>query len=369
MLLNVFLLTCVLSVGLQPLATRLGLIDHPDERRRHENPTPLCGGLAMLSAVVFVGMLDVRVLPASPAALIGIGLVIAIGVADDRWQLRAVPRLGGQLLAAMLIVGFGALGAPDLGSFAGLAGPAEVLLGLVIAVGLVVGLINSLNMIDGVDGLAGTVALSAFFWLCATALSVGNDPAAREAEVLMAATAGFLFWNARHRWRPRALVFLGDGGSTALGAAVAYLILVLSNGEAAVPLPSLIWVAAVPIIDTLSLIVRRLAAGHSPFMADRQHLHHLLLDLGLPPGAVTATIAAASFACGAIGFAGITWGLNDAAMAAALAIPAAAHLGVVHAARNRVRAGSGVPWFRVEAVSPEGSEPMGRRTIISRLWV
>ena len=366
MLLNVFLLACVLSVGLQPLAARLGLIDKPDERRRHDTPTPLCGGLAILAAVALVAMLEPRVLPASPAALAGLVLVLAIGVADDRWQLRAVPRLGGQGLAAAIIVGFGSLGAPNLGSFAVLPGPAGIVLGLVVALGLVVGLINSLNMIDGVDGLAGTVSLSAFFWLCITALTVGNDAAARQAEVLIAATAGFLVWNARHRWRPRALVFLGDGGSTALGAAVAYLILELCNGDKGVPLPSLIWVAAVPIIDTLSLIVRRLAIGHSPFQADRQHLHHLLLDLGLAPGAVAATIALASFACGAVGYAGFRWGLNGSVMVVALAIPAVAHFAVVHAARDRARTGSGMAWLRPGEGATESSGPVALETIISR---
>ena len=132
---------------------------------------------------------------------------------------------------------------------------------------------------------------------------------------------------------------MGDGGSTALGAAMAYLMLVLSHGAASAPLPGLLWMAAIPMIDTVSLIVRRMAARRSPFSADRQHIHHLLLDLGMSPGAVTATIGAAAFVCGAIGYAGIFWQVPTAWLLLGLAVPLAAHCAIVLAARDLSRPG------------------------------
>jgi UDP-GlcNAc:undecaprenyl-phosphate GlcNAc-1-phosphate transferase len=111
-----------------------------------------------------------------------------------------------------------------------------------------------------------------------------------------------------------------------LGAAIAFFIVVLAGGpEPAASFPALLWICAVPAIDTLSLIVRRLRADQSPLAADRRHLHHLLLDAGFSPWSATAVIVALCFSLGAIGVGGSYVGVSDAVMAFVLLVPLAIH--------------------------------------------
>ncbi len=127
--------------------------------------------------------------------------------------------------------------------------------------------------------------------------------------LLMSATIGFLWFNLRHPWRRCAEVFMGDAGSMMLGAAVAFFMIRISaDAGSGVPFIAMLWLVIIPAIDTVSLVVRRLAAGHSPLAADRQHLHHLLLDAGLSPAAVAGMIVAVSFALGGFGLAAAALG-------------------------------------------------------------
>ncbi len=170
----------------------------------------------------------------------------------------------------------------------------------------VVGVINALNMSDGLDGLAGGLALIAAGWLIvlvqsAPSLQRGNSDALL---ILVMVIAGFLCFNLRPPWRARASVFMGDAGSTMLGFVLAWFLVHLSQGPAAVMVPmTAVWILAVPLLDTVAVMIRRIRAGHSPFAADRQHLHHLLLGLGLSDGQTTALLLAVALTTGAAGVA------------------------------------------------------------------
>jgi UDP-GlcNAc:undecaprenyl-phosphate GlcNAc-1-phosphate transferase len=193
-----------------------------------------------------------------------------------------------------------------------------------VAVLFVVGLINSWNMIDGVDGLAGGGAAVALFWLAVIASLKGAGELVLPIVVLLAAVCGFLVFNMRSPWVARAKIFLGDAGSTALGAAIAYLVITLSiRGNIAFSV--LLWIVIIPVLDTLSLIVRRLHAGRSPLAADRWHLHHLLLDRSVSPAMTTIIIIAASAICGGIGCISIVTGASNFTMTLALVVPLVAH--------------------------------------------
>ena len=305
------------SFLLTPLAMRFarltGALDTPDYSRRvHSLPIPRAGGLAVVLAFLAVGVITMLLSagPASPtsgpfpfryawagdqmsrdqllALLIGTGLAAAFGFIDDRWQIRARWQLIFQLCLAGLAVYFGvtimSINNP-LDFMGGLmqdpivfatssAQPVTVASAFVTTL-WIVGMINSINFIDGLDGLSVGVALIAALTLGLISLSdnVGEytPMVALLCAALGGALAGFLPWN----FYP-ARIFIGTTGVMAVGYALAVLS-ILGTAKIAVAM----LVLGVPIIDTFWIITRRLASRRSPFTPDRGHIHHRLLDLGL----------------------------------------------------------------------------------------
>ncbi len=297
-----FVVTVVACLALHPLARRWGLVDRPGGRKTHHGEVPLVGGIAMLLGIAVATPLAVE--PGSD----GIGyllaaclLLTAVGVSDDRFEVRPRIRLLVHTLAVLIGAAAFRLDHLTLGSVLGdgsitLAGlPAAAMIVL-----LTVGIVNAMNMIDGADGLAGVVGLVALVSMAALEFGAGDAAVAPVALAGCGAAAGFLLLNAPALWNRRARVFMGDAGATLLGFLMAWVALGITQGPrpAAWPVTTL-WIAALPIYDLLWSIGRRALRGRSPFEADRGHLHHLLLDGGL---GVRATFAA--FALLAVAWAG-----------------------------------------------------------------
>ncbi|KQY26679.1 hypothetical protein ASD31_00245 [Rhizobium sp. Root482] len=309
-------------------AVHLALIDHPDARKQHEGVIPLCGGVCIFSvftaSLFFSGAHDVL----DAVAWIGLAVIVIVGMVDDMHALPARLRLSLQFAAAALLINALPLSTISFGTlFPADIGPVPVV--FVFAIVFVSGSINAWNMLDGVDGLAGGSAAMALPWLMLFAAEAGDGTLIFPIEMLMAAIFGFLFFNMRSPFRKRASVFLGDAGSTALGATIAYLILRLSCGPNAIAFPVLAWIIIVPVIDTLSLMVRRTWARRSPMSADRWHMHHLLLDQGFSPAHTTLIILAASTLCGGWGYIGHDLGISDTVMTIGLLMPVAVHTAFV----------------------------------------
>ncbi|MBB4091642.1 undecaprenyl/decaprenyl-phosphate alpha-N-acetylglucosaminyl 1-phosphate transferase [Ochrobactrum pecoris] len=334
-----FALSVAFCLGFRGLAREWYLIDIPDARKRHDGNVPLCGGIAIFLSFSVAAFLTLGISGHANAMTLvpGLVLILVTGVLDDRFNLPVAPRLAIQLLAALLIIGIAGVRQIYLGLAPEGIEPSvmpapemlmQVLTGplfLIIALAFIVGLVNAVNMSDGVDGLAGSASAAAFFWLAVIGFGVGEHRIGLQALALAAACLGFLVFNMRHRWRAKASLFLGDGGSTFLGAALAGFILILASGHAAVAFPILIWIVIVPVIDTLSLIVRRMSVRRSPFSPDRQHLHHLLMDAGLSCGQTAVAIMALNLMAGAIAYIAIRLDIPVWPMLLALAIPAAMH--------------------------------------------
>lgn len=297
------------SFLLTPLAMRFaaftGAIDQPDSGRRvHSRPIPRAGGLAVVIAFIGVGIVAMLFVgtrfPAAPfpqlyvwggdvirrdelvALLAGSALAAVFGFIDDRWQIRARWQFIFQVLLAAIAVILGVtitFVANPLDFLGGLLASPTVTfagLGAVLVTGLwVVGMINSINFIDGLDGLSTGIALIAALTLGVISLTSGVGSYAPMVALLCAALAGalagFLPWN----FHP-ARAFIGTTGVMAVGYALAVLS-ILGTAKVAVAL----LVLGVPIIDTFWIITRRLLSGRSPFTPDRGHFHHRLLDLGL----------------------------------------------------------------------------------------
>jgi UDP-GlcNAc:undecaprenyl-phosphate GlcNAc-1-phosphate transferase len=291
LLLAAFVAAALLSLVLTPLVRglvgRRGIVDAPNARRVNVQPIPRGGGLAVAAATLLVaaaligidGRLGGVAVPVNldsaqlVALLAGGGLAAILGALDDRFDLRARWQLLGQLALAAFAVGLGI----GVNAIANPFGPGSIVFEGIFAAGFtvlwIVGMINSINFIDGLDGLSSGIALIAAITLGILSLTVqvGQPFVAILCFALAGALLGFLRWNTHP-----ASVFTGTAGVMFTGYTLAVLA-ILGTTKVAVAL----LVLGVPIIDTFWVIVRRLAAGRSPFTPDRGHLHHRLLDLGL----------------------------------------------------------------------------------------
>lgn len=285
---------------LVPLATRFGLTDKPDGRKQHEVPTPMHGGLSILLVLVVTAAIfrDISSSQAWAFYLAG-GLLLLVGVIDDVKDINWRWRIGAQVVAALGMIYIGGVSVQQLSDVVGVEHFALGWLAVPVTVFVVVGMINALNMADGVDGLAGGQALVSVVLLCAFALYAGNYAAAERLLAVAAAVAGFLAWNLRRPGLARAEVFLGDAGSMLLGFIIAWTAVRLSQSPDHPVSPVLgPWTIALPLIDCCSLILRRLRQGRSPFAGDREHLHHLLLDAGYSQTSIAVGGIAVSLALG-----------------------------------------------------------------------
>jgi UDP-GlcNAc:undecaprenyl-phosphate GlcNAc-1-phosphate transferase len=285
---------------LQPLAVRFGLVDLPEGRKQHAASTPVHGGLCILAGMVVTAAIfnDISSSATTAFYLAG-GMLLFVGVADDLKDLNWKFRIGTQVLAALAMMYLGGVSVQQLSDVVGIKNFELGWLAVPVTVFVVVGMINALNMADGIDGLAGTQALVSVFLFCCFALYAGNVLAAERLLAIVGALAGFLVWNLRRPGMPRAEVFLGDAGSTLLGFIIAWTAVRLSQNPLHPVSPVLgPWTIALPLVDCCSLILRRLRQGRSPFAGDRDHLHYLLLDAGYTPTAIVIGMAIASLMLG-----------------------------------------------------------------------
>lgn len=270
--------TAVVVLPARWLAFRLGAVAEPGERRIHLRPTARLGGLALylgfgLSAALFSTNAETLGMLLSAAA------ITTLMVFDDLYNIRAIWKLAFQLLASILaILVFGiyihsvALGAQR-----------AITLAPIVAIPLTlawfVGLENTINLIDGVDGLAAGVVAIVAAALMLAAINRRQTGIVILSGALIGACVGFLVFN----WHP-ARVFMGDSGSNFLGFTLAALsVLSVAKGAVILALLVPILALAIPIFDTSWAIVRRWIRGQSIATPDTGHLHHRLLDFGLSP--------------------------------------------------------------------------------------
>ena len=334
---TVALLVAAFSIGvLRRHAKRFGLVDRPGGRKQHQRPTPVVGGLGMgialvvaLPVVLGLRGADTGFFPLLTTGAPFAGALLAlliVGLIDDQRGLGSRPKFGVQAVAALLAVFVGGLALEGLGTWPGGAPIALGLLAAPVTVIAIVGFVNAFNMIDGVDGLAGSTAVVMFGALGLTAWAANAAPAVLIAATLAGACLGFLAYNLRTPWRPRAAVFLGDAGTLMLGFGIAWVAIDVSQREASPISPvGIAWVLALPIIDTLNLMIRRLMRGQSPFHADRNHLHHILGRAGFTPGQTAMIFSGLTLVMAVIGLAGSFIGVPDVLLGLALVLVASAH--------------------------------------------
>lgn len=332
-----FVVAFLMSWLVQPHFRNLGflteIVDHPGYRRPHREPVPRTGGMAIFisffCALFFLEhvVLSTKLPWSWLGILIGAGLgILALGVGDDRFGIHAEKKLYGQLAVIILLMVFGQrldfvvlplLGKVNLG---GWAWPFTLFWYL--------GFINSMNLIDGLDGLASGISILATVTLVAISLYVGETYNLLFAATLCGASVAFFYWNISNR-----KIFLGDSGSMWMGLVLGTLIMNLGQ-KVELSLPLMLAPMVVPIWDTGTTIIRRYRRRSSIFLADDHHLHHRLLRLGFSPrGVVLCLLLVTSGAIlfGLSGYLGMAW-LGLPAMGAWMW---AAQLGALRHLHNR----------------------------------
>jgi UDP-GlcNAc:undecaprenyl-phosphate/decaprenyl-phosphate GlcNAc-1-phosphate transferase len=277
-LLIAFLVAVSVTMALIPplikLAPRLQFIDLPQERKVHVTPVPRVGGIAMAVGVMLAwfawGKLGVQM----NALIASIGVLLVFGIWDDRATLSAGAKFAGQMISALMVMWWGGIHIDSITFASPYMLPFWI--GAPMTFVFLVGATNAINLADGLDGLAGGTTMLCMAGLALLAFSVGNVQVGGAAVLIIGAVLGFLRYNTYP-----ARVFMGDSGSQLLGFSAAVLALMLTqdrNAPLSSALPLLL--LGVPIIDTSSVMISRMLAGHSPFKADRNHIHHRLLQLG-----------------------------------------------------------------------------------------
>ncbi|MBI3914619.1 MAG: undecaprenyl/decaprenyl-phosphate alpha-N-acetylglucosaminyl 1-phosphate transferase [Chloroflexi bacterium] len=282
----VFFTALVVALWLTPvaikLAARIGAMDQPAPRRVHDAPTARLGGIPIFGAFsaavgvsLFFPRTDPNELPRVAGLFIGTTFMFAVGLYDDRRELKALPQLGAQLIAASIAVGAGIM-IRELPNPFGAVIVLDDWFAVLFTLFWLMGMINTVNWLDGVDGLAAGVVILAAIVMFIHTFDLGQNSIALLMVALIGALAGFL----PHNFFP-AKIFLGTAGALVLGFTLGALSII---GGAKVA--SALLVLLIPILDVAWQIVSRVRAGKSPFQADRGHLHHRLLGLGLSQRAI-----------------------------------------------------------------------------------
>jgi UDP-GlcNAc:undecaprenyl-phosphate GlcNAc-1-phosphate transferase len=299
------IITYLATGWVRVLATRWGAVAYPRERDVHLQPIPRMGGLAMYVGVVAAVLLASQ-LPALtrgfvyssgiPAVVVAGGLIMVVGLIDDRWGLDALTKFAGQITAASVLVTMGVAWSV---LYIPIGGVGTIVLdqvgSILLTLAFTVALVNAMNFVDGLDGLAAGLGLITASAICMFSVGLLRDhggdvlfyPPAVISVVLAGACLGFLPHNFH-----KARIFMGDSGSMLIG-----LMLAAASTTAAGPIsqtaygardvfallsPFLLVIAVVlvPALDMLLAIIRRTRKGLSPFSPDKMHLHHRLLEIG-----------------------------------------------------------------------------------------
>ncbi len=331
------LVSVVMLVMLIRSAGHLDLVDHPRGRKDHVAPVPVVGGIAMLigaaAGLAVAGSLSIEVI-----GLLGCGaLMVIVGALDDRFDLNWRWRILGQIVAATVLAVFAEVCLESIGWLDSSTAMSLGWASIPFTVFAIVGLINAINMVDGVDGLAGSLVLISLM-LMAIVYPGGSTDFATVLAVSAVAVAAFLVFNWRWPGRAHAMTFMGNSGSAFLGLLLAWAAIQLTHDSDPGVTPALApWLVALPIMDCLALIVRRLSERRSPFDADRCHFHHLLLDRRWPVPTVAVAAAVVHVVLALIGLSLHAAGVPDLGLIAAFVALTVVHYfvsGLIRVNRN-----------------------------------
>lgn len=287
-----FLLTPIVILFLK----KMELVDSPGGRKIHNGFIPSMGGIAFVLAtfVAVLAWLDSQFIMEIRFLLAAFGLMFFVGLRDDMVNMSAFQKLAGQFIAAYLVVVMSDIRLTGLYGFFGVY-DIPIWVSYVISIFTILVLTNSFNLIDGLDGLAGSISLVTFLFLGWWFMEADLTSYSVFSFILVGSILSFLVYN----WHP-AKIFMGDTGSLSLGFALAVLTILFidKNGTMAnyegwkfnAPIASGVALLIIPIYDTSRIFIKRMLKGKSPMAPDKSHVHHFLLRMGLRHDQVTLTL-------------------------------------------------------------------------------
>lgn len=278
-----FIAGLIVALASVPIAIKicksLDLMDKPSSRKKHLGNIPLAGGMVLLCALGVYFLIVQSVGPVTLAILITAPMLFLLGALDDHSDIAAKRRLLVQSsIGVLLALGLGVrvIGLDSIvsGSYLELSFGISV----IFSVACFCGVLNAANMADGIDGLLGcfaVISMAAMAWL---GVSTGQASSVGVTMLLIGALSGCLMFNLGFFGR-RNKIFFGDSGSLVVGLCLFVLLVTgAAPGNGAFTPTSAGWILGVPLVDTVSVMIRRISQRRSPFEAGRDHLHHLLLD-------------------------------------------------------------------------------------------
>jgi UDP-GlcNAc:undecaprenyl-phosphate GlcNAc-1-phosphate transferase len=289
----------------KPLAIDVGLVDKPNARKHHEGQIPLIGGISIFVAVLAASLLWLPNTIELRMYLIASAMMVFIGALDDKYDLKVRIRIIGQIIiASLMIYGVGGY-ISNLGDLFGFGNVNLGPFGIVFTYVAIIVVINAYNMVDGIDGLVGSLSLNTFTATALLFLMSGNHGYVSYPLILATATLPYLMFNLGFFKKYTKKIFMGDAGSMFIGLSVIWLLSMGTQGQSASFRPvTALWICAVPLMDMLAIVMRRYRKGKSPFKPDRDHIHHILQRAGLSSRQTLIAISVFSVLMSTIGLLG-----------------------------------------------------------------
>ena len=298
-----FIVTYVAIPSIIKVANIKNLFDNPEEKRRvHTSKIPTLGGVAIFAGIIISVLLfiDVTIFPEVKYILIGIVILFFIGIKDDILMIAPATKMLGQIIVAFIVVYFGGIQITDLHGFFGIF-DIHKLIGIPLTMFTIIVIINAINFIDGIDGLSATISIiiTATFGLWFYFIQDWQYVILTLA--IIGALLAFLRFNL---FSTEKKIFMGDTGSLIIGLLMSILViqfneknLDLTNENIffILPAPSVSFgILIIPLFDMLRVIFIRIIKKQFIFIADQNHIHHVLLRLGLNHKQIVLIIAAAN---------------------------------------------------------------------------
>lgn len=278
--LSTLLLSMFITISLIPmfkvLAVKFNAVDMPNDRKVHDHPIPKVGGIAMGLGILVPVLFWLQADEFVGSIFIGAVIIFIFGVLDDIKELGYKLKFLGQLSAGMVVIIFGHVSIRSFGTLFPIDFVLPFIPSTILTLVVIIGVTNAINLTDGLDGLAGGVTILSFLCIAYLSYSTGHYAVAMISVGVIGAIFGFLRFNTFP-----ATVFMGDTGSQLLGfLAITFSIYISQNNAPISPLfPLLLF--GIPVLDTLMVMTIRMLKGMPPFKADKTHLHHRLMALGL----------------------------------------------------------------------------------------
>lgn len=315
-LLLAFFITLVAIRLLKSLAPQFGLMDVKDHRKHHIGEIPLIGGIAMYIGIIFSALLLLPTAWGSLTWLFASAGIVLLGVWDDAKDIPVRLRLIIQAVMTFILSTGSGYYLVGLGNLFGFGDIYLSYFGYVVTVLAVIGAINAFNMMDGIDGLAGMMALVSFGALAILFGLSGDSYGLNVSLLLLVVILPYLANNLllppfKHK------IFMGDAGAMLIGFSVVWLLIYGSQssteGFSFRPVTAL-WVMAIPLMDMVAIMIRRVRKGSSPFKADRDHLHHIFMHAGFSSLEALHIITGLSLLFATCGVLGEVWGVPEPLM-------------------------------------------------------